>query len=153
METTRTMAASDSIIANDPSRVSGQSSTEEIEAQVKAELLKELSVDDIRQMINLAKTGFAQTPTDYPDTFDEYGRNFRRMLHRMERVSPSTGKHYFEDRPMARSAEEARKMRPVGDYFDIDEKVWIIGGIKRQRDYPENTVDFWESTNGAVVPS
>jgi len=142
-----------SIIANDPNKVSGQSSTDEIEAQVKAELLKELSVDDIRQMINLAKTGFVKDPTDYPDTFDEYGRNFRRKLHRMARVSPSTGKVYYEDRPMAMSAEEARKMRPRGDYFDPDEKVWIIDGVKRQRDYPENTVDYWERTNGAITPS
>lgn len=144
---------SDSIIANDPAKVSGQLTTEQVEAEVKAELLKELSIDDIRQMINLAKTGTFQPASDAPDTFDEYGRNFRRMLHRMERVSPSTGKHYFEDRPMARSAEEARKMRPPGDYFDFEEKVWILGGIKRARDYPENTVDFWESTNGAVVPT
>src|SRR6516162_9211144 len=103
----------DSIIANDPNKVGSQYSAEEIEAQVKAELLKELSVDDIRQMINLAKTGFkVSDPTDYPDTFDEYGRNFRRRLHRMAKVSPSTGKIYYEERKMANSAEEARKMRP-----------------------------------------
>ena len=143
---------SDSIIANDPAKVAGQLSTDEIEAQVKSELLKELSVDDIRSMINLAKTGFVTDPTDYPDRFDEYGRNFRRKLHRMAKISPSTGKLYYEERPMASSAEEARKMRPRGDYFDPDEKVWIIDGVKRQLDYPENTVDFWEKTNGQVVP-
>jgi len=138
----------DSIIANDPSNVVGQLSTEEIEAQVKNELLKELSVDDIRQMIQLAKSGAMHDPTDFPDTFDEYGRNFRRRLHRMIKVSPSTGKNYYEDRPMCATLEEARKNN--GDYFDNDEKVWILRGVKRQRDYPENTVEYWDEKTGVT---
>lgn len=146
------MATEHSTIANDPSKVSGQMSTEELEAEVKAELLKELSVDDIRNMIALAKSGFTKDPTDFPDTFDEYGRNFRRRVHRMAKVGPS-GSVYYEDRPMAASPEEARNMKPPGDYFDPTEKVWILRGVKRQRDYPENTVGFWESTNGQVVPT
>jgi hypothetical protein len=142
-----------SIIANDPNHSAGQYSTDEVEAQVKAELLKELSVDDIRQMISLAKSGFSSVRSeDLPDTFDEYGRNFRRKLHRMKKIGPS-GNLYYEDRPMALSLEEARSMKPAGDYFDSEEKVWILRGVKRQRDYPENTVGFWEETNGAVVPA
>lgn len=144
----------DSIIANDPNKVGAQLSTDDVEAQVKAELLKELSVDDIRSMIAMAKTGFVQAsrPEDYPDSFDEYGRNFRRKLHRMKKVGPS-GATYFEDRPMAASLVEARNMKPPGDYFDPEEKVWILRGVKRARDYPENTVGYWEETNGMVVPS
>lgn len=146
------MAEQPSIIANDPAKVAGQMSTAEIEAEVKAELLRELSVDDIKNMISLAKSGFAKDPTEFPDSFDEYGRNFRRRLHRMQKVGPSGGT-YFEDRPMAFSLEEARRMKPPGDYFDPEEKVWILRGVKRQRDYPENTVGFWEATNGSVVPA
>jgi hypothetical protein len=141
----------DSIIANDPAHVAGQLSTEDIEEEVKRELLKELSVDDIRQMITLAKSGFAKAPNEYPDSFDEYGRNFRRMLHRMTKISPSTGKLYYEDRPMAMSADEARRMKPPGDYFDPDEKVWILRGVKRARDYAENTVEYWEERSGATA--
>jgi hypothetical protein len=70
----------------------------------------------------------------------------------MKKVGPS-GNTYYEDRPMASSLEEARNMKPAGDYFDSEEKVWILRGVKRQRDYPENTVGFWEETNGAVVPN
>jgi|SRR5262252_3577332 len=142
--------ATDSIIANDPDKVAGQMTTAEIEAQVKEELLKELSVDDIRQMIQLAKSGFAKPSHDYPDEFDEYGRNFRRMVHKMAKVAPSTGRIYYEERPMAMSAAEARAMKPPGDYFDIEEKVWILRGSKRQRDYPENTVEYWEEKTGGV---
>lgn len=142
--------ATDSIIANDPNQVAGQLSTAEIEAQVKAELLAELSVDDIRQMIQLAKSGFVKAPNEYPDSFDEYGRNFRRMVHRMAKVAPSTGRIYYEERPMAMSSAEARSMKPPGDYFDPDEKVWILRGVKRARDYPENTVEYWEEKTGPV---
>jgi len=143
----------DSIIANDPNKVGSQYSAEEVEAQVKAELLKELSVDDIRQMISLAKAGFVShgRPEDFPDSFDEYGRNFRRKLHRMKKVGPS-GNTYYEDRPMASSLEEARNMKPSGDYFDSEEKVWILRGVKRQRDYPENTVDYWNEAESRPAP-
>jgi hypothetical protein len=119
----------------------------EVEDKIKAELLKDLSLEDVRNMIQMVKSGIKPQagPTEYPDEFDEHGRNFRRMVHKMEMVG-SSGDTYFVERPMALSLEDARKMRPPGDYFDIDEKVWILRGAKRQRDYPENTVEGFMST-------
>jgi len=139
------------LIANSPDD-NNASVNEELEARMKMELLGDLSLDDIKQVVKAVKSGVLSRPEDQPDSFDEYGRNFRRMVHRMEMVGPS-GHSYWVERPMASSLEEARKQRPPADYFDPNDKCWIWRGIKRQIDYPENTVGFYEETNGKVVPS
>jgi hypothetical protein len=135
-----------SLVSNSPD-ASTEAVNAEVEAEIKAELLKELSVAEVRQMIDVVKSGAFTNPRDAPDEFDEFGRNFRRMVHKMEVIGPSGGKYYVE-RPMANSLVEARKAKPPADFFDIDEQVWILRGVKRQRDYPENTVDGWAQMHG-----
>jgi hypothetical protein len=140
-----------SLIANSPDS-NTSSVNEELEARMKMELLGDLSLDDIKQVVKAVKSGILSRPEDQPDSFDEYGRNFRRMVHLVDMVGPS-GSQYKIERPMANSLEEARKQRPPADYFDPNDKCWIIRGVKRTIDYPENTVGFYEQTNGKVVPT
>lgn len=139
-----------SLVANSP----GENVTvnEELEARMKMELLGDLSIDDIKQVVKAVKSGVLNRAEDQPDSFDEYGRNFRRMVRKVEMIGPS-GNHYWTERPMALSLEDARKSRPPADYFDTNDKCWIIRGSKRTIDYPENTVGFFEETEGKVIPA
>ena len=135
------------LVANSP--VAPTQVRRDLEDKIKMELLADLSLEDVRNLVKLIKSG-GKLPVgqeEYPDEFDEFGRNFRRMVHRMEMVG-ANGYSYFDERPMAMSLKEARGMKPPGDFFDIDEKVWILRGIKRQRDYVENTVGYMQSGKG-----
>lgn len=140
-----------SLVANSPD-AANISVNQEIESKMKMELLGDLSLDDIKQVVTAVKSGILNRPEDQPDSFDEYGRNFRRMVHRMEQIGPS-GHKYTVERPMASTLEDARKQRPPADYFDPNDKCWVLRGVKRQIDYPENTVGFYDETSGKVVPS
>lgn len=134
-----------SIVANTPE---AQTTTEpsnlsrRAEEMMKAELLKELSLEDIKLMISTIKSGVMTNPQDAPDSFDEYGRNFRRMVHLLEVPHNNGEGNYTIERPMAKSLVEARKEN--SDYFDIDAKTWILYGTKRQLDYPENTAGYMQ---------
>lgn len=140
----KTQAVS-SLIANNPDAPTIPVARAEVEAEIKAELLKDVSLDEVRDLIQFIRGGglkkATQSPYDAPDEFDEFGRNMRRMVHQMEVTGPS-GATRIEERAMALSLKEARESVPPKDYFDIDNKVWILRGVKRQRDYPENTVDY-----------
>jgi hypothetical protein len=144
-----------SIVANSPEALTNSAGPEELrkdlEDRVKLEILSGLSLEDIRSLVHLVKNGIPPTmQTDYPDEFDEFGRNFRRMVHRIERAGAS-GDNYFDERPMASSLKEARESRPAADYFDPNEKVWILYGFKRQRDYVENTAGYMQTGAGEPV--
>src|SRR5207244_782260 len=115
--------------------------------EMKAELLKELSLDDVRNLVALAKSGATSMGIDAPDSFDEYDRNFGRMVRRVQRMAPG-GALYWEERPIAKTIEEAQKTRK--DYFDGVNKVWIREGKYRERDYPENTVEYWEERSKQI---
>lgn len=129
-----------SLVANKPETPEEQAAR--LEEAAKAELLKELSLEDVRNLVSMIRNNTLPTSQQsHPDSFDEFGRNFRRMVHRIEKVG-SSGTTYFEERPMALSLQEARSMKPPGDYFDPNEQIWILRGVKRQKDYPENTVDY-----------
>jgi hypothetical protein len=134
-----------SLIANNPEAPAMPAVRAEIEAEIKAELLKDVSLDEVRELIQFIRGGglkkASASPYDAPDEFDEWGRNMRRMVHRMEVTGPSGGIR-IEERPMAMSIKEARESNPPKDFFDIDAKVWILRGVKRQRDYPENTANY-----------
>lgn len=134
----------ESIVANTPESVKPESSLMRTRAEemLKAELLKDLSLDDVRLMVQTIKSGVLTNSQDAPDSFDEHGRNFRRMVHLLE-IPHNDGKgSYFIERPMAKSLIDARK--ESSDYFDIDAKTWILYGTKRQLDYPENTAGYME---------
>src|SRR4030095_732890 len=116
----------------------------EAEEKIKAELLKDISLEEVRSLVQFIRNGGlnkAASPHDPPDEFDEYGRNFRRMVHLMDVVGPG-GTVRQEDRPMAPSLKKAREARPHADYFDPDEKIWILYGFKRQKSRPENNVGY-----------
>src|SRR4029077_2093678 len=120
-----------SLVANDPNAPQTIKLRQEAEDQLKMELLRELSLDDVRQIVNAVRSGALDQvthPHDSPDSFDEYGRNFRRMVHRFERVG-SSGKKYIEERPMALSLEDARNQKPPADYFDVNDLVWVLRGV------------------------
>jgi len=140
-----------SLVSNDPNAPSAIKLREDAENALKAELLKEISLEDVRLIVDAVRSGAIDRvvhPHDSPDTFDEYGRNFRRMVHRYQRVG-SSGRLYWDERPFALSLEEARAQKPPADYFDITDQVWVLRGVKRQRDYPENTVGYWEQKEEA----
>ena len=129
-----------SLVANKPESPAEEAAR--LEEAAKAELLKELSLEDVRNLVAMVRNNtLPVSQQSHPDEFDEFGRNFRRMVHKMERVG-SSGTPYFDEVPMANSLEEARKMKPPGDYFDPNEKIWILRGVKRQKDYPENQVGY-----------
>lgn len=128
------------LVANKPE--SPEEEASRLEEAAKAELLKGLSLEDVRNLVQMVRNNtLPASQQSHTDSFDEYGRNFRRMVHRMEVVG-SSSETYFTERPMANSLVEARNMKPPGDYFDPDEKIWILRGVKRQRDYPENTKEY-----------
>jgi hypothetical protein len=128
------------LVANKPE--SPEEEASRLEEAAKAELLKGLSLEDVRNLVSMVRNNtLPASQQSHADTFDEFGRNFRRMVHRMEVVG-SSSTPYFDERPMAMSLEEARKTKPPSDYFDPNEQVWILRGVKRQKDYPENTVDY-----------
>lgn len=131
-----------SIIANTPEITQSVEVKAKAEEALKMELLKELSIDDVRAMILAAKSGAFTNSHDEPDTFDEKGRNYRRMVHKIE-VSGPSGSVHTEERPMAHTLLEARKNQ--SDWYDPDGETWVLYGYKRQADYPENTVGYWEN--------
>lgn len=129
-----------SLVANKPE--SPEEERDRLEQAAKLELLSGLTLDDVRSLVNMVRNNtLPASQQSHPDSFDEYGRNFRRMVHRYQRVGPS-GTVYWDERPMANSLVEARKTKPPADYFDPNDKVWILRGVKRQLDYPENTVQY-----------
>jgi len=139
-----------SLIANNPDAPLIPEARAELEATIKAELLKDVSLEEVRELIQFIRNGGlkrAASPNDHPDEFDEHGRNFRRMVHLMEVTGPS-GEIRRVERPMAATLAEARKMSPPGDFYDINQSTWILYGFKRQRDLPENTVDHDGSPPG-----
>lgn len=128
------------LVANKPE--SPEEEQIRLEEAAKSELLKELSLEDVRNLVSMVRNNsIPMSQQSHTDTFDEFGRNFRRMVHKMEMVG-SSSTPYFTERPMALSLDEARKMKPPGDYFDPNDKVWILRGVKRQSDYPENTAGY-----------
>ena len=132
------------LIANNPDSPLVPAARAEIEAEIKAELLKDVSLEEVRDLIQFIRGGGLKRPqssNDAADEFDEYGRNFRRMVHRME-VTGISGAVRVIERPMARTLKEARDANPPSDYYDPDEGTWILYGIKRQRNRPENEVGF-----------
>jgi len=139
-----TLVANNPVVQSDPN--SSDTMRRQIEEELKAELLKDLTLDDVRNLVTMAKSGFI-AGQDSPDTFDEHGRNFARMVRRLQRMSPG-GSLYWEERPMARTMAEALNERK--DYFDPVAKVWIREGRKREKDYPENTVEFWDQKSAEI---
>lgn len=137
-----------SIVSNSPAAQNIDTQRKAVEDELKAELLKELSLDDVRQIITLAKSGTVYSH-DAPDSFDELGRNFHRMVRRVKIMG--TSGEYWTERPMARNIDEARKEKK--DYYDPVAKVWIRSGYKREMDYPENTVDYWDKQSEKVEAS
>lgn len=132
------LVANNPVVLNDPN--SSDMMRRQIEEELKAELLKDLTLDDVRNLVTMARTGFI-AGQDSPDSFDDNGRNFARMVRRLQRMAPG-GSTYWEERPMARTLIEAQKEKK--DWFDPINKVWIRDGRKREKDYPENTVEFWD---------
>jgi hypothetical protein len=129
-----------SLVANKPE--SPEEERDRLEQTAKLELLSGLTLDDVRNLVNMVRNNtLPASQQSHSDSFDEHGRNFRRMVHKMQVVGPS-GTVYWDERPMANSIAEARKQKPAADYFDPNDKVWILRGVKRQLDYPENTVSF-----------
>ena len=128
------------LVANKPE--TPEQEKERLEEAAKAELLKGLSLEDVRNLVQMVRNNtLPASQQSHSDTFDEHGRNFRRMVHKIEKVGPS-GTTYWDEHPMANTLEDARKHKPPADYFDPDAQVWILRGYKRQKDYPENTVDY-----------
>lgn len=132
-----------SLVANNPDSPMVPEIRSEIEAEIKAELLKDVSLEEIRELVGFVRNGGLKksTPNDHPDEFDESGRNYRRMVHRVEVTGPS-GNIRYEERPFANSREESRKSNPPLDYYDLTEGTWILYGYKRQKDREENTVGY-----------
>lgn len=131
-----------SLVANNPDEPALPAARAEVEAEIKAELLKDVSLEEVRDLIQFIRGGGLKqqnSSQDAPDSFDEFGRNFRRMVHLME-VTGAAGEVRKVERPMARSLKEAREQN--ADYFDLAEQTWILRGVKRQRDRPENTVGY-----------
>lgn len=129
-----------SLVANKPE--SPEEEQSRLEQAAKLELLSGLTLEDVRNLVNMVRNNtLPASQQSHTDSFDEYGRNFRRMVRRYEAVG-SGGTVYWTERPMANSLVDARKAKPPADYFDPNDKVWILRGVKRQLDYPENTVQY-----------
>lgn len=149
-ETTNQDQPVSSLVANNPSVQNDPNSSDamrkQVEDELKAELLRDLSLDDVRNLVTMAKSGYAGG-MEAPNTFDDLDRNFARMVRRVQRMSPG-GTMYWEERPMVRTLQEAIKEHK--DWYDPINKVWIREGRKREKDYPENTVEFWTEHSAQI---
>jgi hypothetical protein len=137
------------LVANNPAPSTDTNSSDmrkQIEEEMKSELLRELSLDDVRNLVAMARTGVLMG-SDAPDMFDEYDRNLGRMVRRVQRMAPG-GALYWEERPIAKTLAEAAKDRK--DWFDPSNKVWIREGKYREKDYPENTVEYWAERSNQI---